>query len=41
MIAFGPYDTWDETEKRRRKSIADYNQNWNPILLRDFSVSCD
>lgn len=41
MIAFGPYDTWDEAEKHRRKSIADYNQNWNPILLRDFSVSCD
>ncbi|ERJ60663.1 hypothetical protein [Sphingobacterium paucimobilis] len=40
-IAFGPFDTWDEAEKHRRKSIADYNQNWRPILLTDFSVGCD
>lgn len=41
MIAFGPYDTWDEAEKDRRKRIADYNRDWNPLLLRDFTVSCD
>jgi len=41
MIAFGPYDTWDEAEKQRRKSIGDYNRDWDPLLLRDFSVSCE
>lgn len=40
MIAFGPYDTWDEAERYRRKSIIDYNRNWSPILLKDFSTGC-
>ncbi len=40
-ISFGPYDSWNEAEKYRRKSIADYNLKWNPLLLKDFSVSCD
>lgn len=40
-IAFGPYDSWDEAEKHRRKNIADYNQKWNPLLLKDFTAGCD
>lgn len=40
-IAFGPFDSWSEAEKHRRQSIADYNKNWEPILLRDFSAACD
>lgn len=40
-IAFGPFDTWEEAEKQRRKSIVDYNRDWEPILLRDFSAACD
>lgn len=40
-IAFGPYDTWDEAEKDRRKRIADYNQQWTPLLLKDFTFGCD
>ncbi|MGK6351514.1 hypothetical protein [Parapedobacter sp. DT-150] len=40
-IAFGPYDTWDEAEKARRKDIADYNQKWRPLILQHFKYLCE
>lgn len=40
-IVFGEYDTYEEAEKDRRIKIADYNYRWNPLLVKNFSASCD
>ena len=40
-IGWGPFDTWEEAEKDRRKKIADYNFENKPLLLIDFRYLCD
>lgn len=40
-IIYGPYDTYDAAEKERARIIADKNYNWTPLLIKDFSTSCD
>ena len=39
-VAMGPFTTWDEAENDRRKSIANYNNRWNPLLLNYFKYLC-
>ena len=41
VYVFGPYETYEETEKERRKQIAKDNYTHEPIIVKDFSVSCD
>lgn len=41
MIAFGDFETYDEAEKERRKSIAFYNRDRNSILIKDFTAGCE
>ena len=40
-VAMGPFSTWDEAENHRRKSIADYNYRWNPLVLHYFKYLCE
>lgn len=35
------FDTRDEAIKKRRELIADRNRDWNPLLVTDFTVTCD
>lgn len=37
----GPYKSYDEASKARTKIIADFNDKWNPLLINDFSTSCN
>ncbi len=37
----GPYKSYEEASKARTKIIADFNYKWNPLLITDFSTSCD
>jgi hypothetical protein len=37
----GPYKSFDEASKARTKIIADFNDKWNPLLINDFSTSCN
>ena len=37
----GPYKSYDEASKARTKIIADFNYKWNPLLITDFSTSCN
>lgn len=41
MIAFGDFETYNEAESERRKSIALYNRDWDPILVEDFTAGCE
>ena len=41
LYTFGPYETHEEAEKERRKQIAKDNNYYEPILVKDFSGSCD
>jgi hypothetical protein len=40
MVAFN-YDTRDAAIRKRRELVANYNQKWNPLLITDFTVTCD
>ena len=42
-ITFGPYNTWEEAERERRKLIANHNQRdrERPLLIDRFSYLCD
>ncbi len=40
-IAWGPYPSWEEAENERRKKIADYNRDWNPLILQHFTYLCE
>lgn len=41
LYVHGYYDTYEKAEKERRKVIADLNYKSDPILVKDFSASCD
>lgn len=40
-IVWGPYETYEEASKERTKFIADKNYQWVPLLIFDFSTTCD
>ncbi|MEZ7509816.1 hypothetical protein QO190_12775 [Cloacibacterium sp. Arc13] len=37
----GPYISYEEASKARTKIIADFNYKWNPLIINDFSTSCN
>ena len=35
------FETRDQAIRKRRELVAEYNNNWNPLLITDFTITCD
>jgi hypothetical protein len=40
IVAFS-YDTRDAAIRKRRELIAEYNDQWNPLLIDGYTITCD
>ena len=35
------FETSDGAVRKRRELVAEYNNNWTPLLINDFTITCD
>jgi hypothetical protein len=35
------YDTKDQSIRKRRELFAEYNRDWNPLIIENFSIMCN